>query len=104
MRNYLPSHNVVFHDFPKESVPGFSFSKEDVIHEDFLKLKRHLHLKRAEMLGNSYKSKVRIMFQTANGEMKRIYTTVWAATSDYIAIKSGVSIPTKSIVSIDFDL
>ena len=104
MKNYSPTSNIDFHDVPKESVPGFSFSKEDVIHEDFLKLKRHLHLKRAEMLGNAYKSKVKIMFRTANGDFKRIYTTVWSATSDFISIKSGVSIPTKSIMHVDFDL
>ena len=55
----------------------------------------------AQRLGNEFKSKATIVFQTADGP-KRIETTVWSLTERYIQIKSGVLIPLKSIIEVDF--
>ncbi|GGH24498.1 hypothetical protein FAZ19_16405 [Sphingobacterium alkalisoli] len=58
-------------------------------------------LSNAQRLGNEFKSKVAIIFQTENGP-KRIETTVWSLTDNYIQIKSGVLIPLISLISVEF--
>ncbi|MGO1244646.1 MAG: hypothetical protein ACTJHT_05270 [Sphingobacterium sp.] len=54
----------------------------------------------AQRLGNEFKSKTTIVFQTEDGP-KRIETTVWSLTEQYVQIKSGVLIPLKSIVEVE---
>ena len=61
----------------------------------------HNKLKGALRLGNEFKSKTTIIFQTEDGP-KRIETTVWSLTDRYIQIKNGILIPLKSIISVDF--
>lgn len=53
----------------------------------------------AQRLGNEFKSKTTIVFQTEDGP-KRIETTVWSLTEQYVQIKSGVLIPLKSIIEV----
>ncbi len=55
----------------------------------------------AQRLGNEFKSKTTIVFQTEDGP-KRIETTVWSLTERYIQIKSGVLIPLRSIIEVDY--
>jgi len=55
----------------------------------------------AQRLGNEFKSKTSITFQTEDGP-KRIETTVWSLTEHYIQIKSGVLIPLKSLIKVEF--
>jgi len=61
----------------------------------------HDKLYDAQRLGNEFKSKVSIIFQTNDGP-KRVETTVWSSTDKYIQIKSGVLIPLSSIISIEY--
>lgn len=55
----------------------------------------------ARRLGNEFKSKARITFQTEEGP-KSVETTVWLLTDHYIQIKNGVMIPLRSILDVDF--
>ncbi len=55
----------------------------------------------AQRLGNEFKAKVDIVFQTDDGP-KRVETTVWSLTDKYIQIKNGVLIPLSSIISVDY--
>lgn len=55
----------------------------------------------AQRLGNEFKSKVSIAFNTEEGPV-RVETTVWSLTERYIQIKSGILIPLISILSVDF--
>ena len=55
----------------------------------------------AQRLGNEFKSKVSIAFNTVDGPL-RIETTVWSLTEKYIQIKSGVLIPLNSIISVEY--
>lgn len=55
----------------------------------------------AQRLGNEFKSKVSILFQTEEGP-KRVETTVWSATEKYIQLKNGIHIPLTSIIEIDY--
>ncbi|MFC4211161.1 hypothetical protein ACFOWA_08220 [Pedobacter lithocola] len=70
-------------------------SKED--HSDELKVK----LDEAQRLGNEFKSKAVITFNTTIGP-KRVDTTVWAVTEKYIQLKNNIHIPLKSLIDIDF--
>lgn len=54
---------------------------------------------RASILGNVLKRKVKILIQTELGP-REVYTTIWAATDDYIMLKSGTAIPLESVIDI----
>lgn len=55
----------------------------------------------AVRLGNEFKSKTTIVFNTEDGP-KRIETTVWSATDKYIQIKNGILIPLKSLIEVEY--
>lgn len=80
--------------------------KEQVINYKFTRADKHdVHvtrekLERALRLGNEYKTKTSIVFQTLDGA-KRIDTTVWTLTDDFIQIKGGVAIPITSIIDVN---
>lgn len=56
-------------------------------------------LERAVRLGNEYKGKSQITFMTDQGP-KKIVTTVWTLTDEFIQIKGSVAIPVKSLIDI----
>jgi len=58
-------------------------------------------LDEAQRLGNEFKSKAVITFNTTIGP-KRVDTTVWAVTEKYIQLKNNIHIPLKSLIDIDF--
>lgn len=70
-------------------------AKED--HTGELKTK----LGEAQRLGNEFKSKAVITFNTTIGP-KRVDTTVWSVTENYIQLKNNIHIPLKSLIDIDF--
>jgi len=80
----------------KEEVINYHFAEADAKNYHVTKDQ----LERAVRLGNEFKSKTYITFQTNEGP-KRIETTVWTLTDEYIQIKGGVSIPLKSLIEID---
>lgn len=55
----------------------------------------------AQRLGNEFKSKASIVFQTEDGP-KRVETTVWSLTEKHIQIKNGIHIPLSSIIAVDY--
>lgn len=55
----------------------------------------------AVRLGNEFKSKAYITFQTDQGP-KKIETTVWSVTDKYLQIKNDVLIPLKSLMDIQY--
>ncbi|WP_421940361.1 hypothetical protein [Pedobacter sp.] len=70
-------------------------AKED--HTEELRSK----LDEAQRLGNEFKSKAVITFNTTIGP-KRVDTTVWSVTEKYVQLKNNVHIPIKSVIDIDF--
>jgi hypothetical protein len=88
---------------PKEHLGSFKFPKMDVLNDNFHKKLRSFTLRKAESLGNLYKSKVKIWFKTeCQQEEKVVDTTVWAYTGDYISLKGGRHLPVKAITRIEF--
>lgn len=56
-------------------------------------------LKYFERLGNEFKGKCVIAFNTTEGS-KKVNTTVWSVTEDYVQLKGGISIPLSSIIGV----
>ena len=58
-------------------------------------------LNSAQRLGNEFKSKADITFNTNEG-VKTVSTTVWSVTEKYLQLKNGIHIPLNSLIDIDF--
>jgi hypothetical protein len=81
----------------KESIEVNKIIPADQNHTEELRGK----LKSALRLGNEFKSKADITFNTKDGP-KTVSTTVWAVTEKYLQLKNGILIPTSSLIDIDF--
>lgn len=82
---------------PKEDVPKYKLVRASEDHSTELKNK----LRGALRLGNEFKSKAVITFQTLDGP-KRVETTVWTVTEDALQIKNGIVLPLSSLLDIDY--
>jgi hypothetical protein len=83
----------------KESVHECSFISSPRNSEQGKEIENRLHS--AMLLGNNYRSKVRITFSTRDG-LREVETTVWAYTEKYVVLKGGIFLPVNSVVSVDF--
>ncbi len=81
----------------KESIPNYKFLTASVEEAHVEKDK----LINSVRLGNEFKSKAYISFQTDQGP-KKIETTVWGVTEKYLIIKNGVTIPLTSLIAIEY--
>ncbi|MGV3761362.1 hypothetical protein [Parapedobacter sp.] len=82
---------------PKEDIPKYKLVRASEDHVSELRQKLHGALR----LGNEFKSKATITFQTVEGP-KRVETTVWTLTEDALQIKNGVVLPLGSLLDIDY--
>lgn len=55
----------------------------------------------ATRLGNEFKGKTSITFETTQGPCS-VNTTVWSVTSDYLQLKGGTTIPLNAIIDVHF--
>lgn len=55
----------------------------------------------AVRLGNEFKGKTSITFETTQGPCS-VTTTVWSVTQDYIQLKGGMNIPLNAIIDVHF--
>lgn len=81
----------------KEHIQYLNIINAQEDHSDDLKTK----LEEAQRLGNEFKSKAVITFNTTIGP-KKVDTTVWSVTEKYIQLKNNIHIPIKSLIDIDF--
>lgn len=58
-------------------------------------------LNSAQRLGNEFKAKADISFNTREGA-KTVSTTVWSVTEKYIQLKNGIHIPLNSLLDISY--
>ncbi len=86
---------------------GEQIAKEDILKYRIVKapedhtVELYKKLENALRLGNGFKGKVNIIFQTQEGT-KRVETTVWALTELSLQLKSGIMIPLKSLIDIEY--
>ncbi|HAE14834.1 MAG: hypothetical protein H6548_01870 [Chitinophagales bacterium] len=85
-------HHTLQH-VEKEAIPALHFSRSEVLppNPEFHDKRRQL-LFQAMILGNTYHSKVRIIFETIEG-LCQVETTIWATTEHYVLLKGGVHLP-----------
>ncbi|KUG07609.1 hypothetical protein [Solirubrum puertoriconensis] len=86
----------------KETIPTLRFPHEDVLPTAAEQKVRRFDAERACALGNNYHGKLDIYFQTDDGNVKRVQTTVWAVHESYITLKAGITIPLNAIIGFDF--
>jgi hypothetical protein len=55
----------------------------------------------ATRLGNEFKGKTSITFETTQGPCS-VNTTVWSVTGGYLQLKGGTTIPLNSIIDVHF--
>ncbi len=60
-----------------------------------------ISLEYAVRLGNEYKGKTHIRFETTQGP-KEVETTVWSLSDNYLQLKGGTLLPLNSIIDIHF--
>ncbi|MBE2247626.1 MAG: hypothetical protein IAE67_10240 [Candidatus Competibacteraceae bacterium] len=80
----------------KENVKLYKFVTGDVLTTAEEKKLRMAQLEKAMLLGNGYKGKVKIIFETQEGA-KAVETTVWQTGQENIMLKGGVNIPIRCI-------
>lgn len=79
----------------KELIPQIKFAKAEVDQSaHYFQV-----LKYFERLGNEFKGKCSISFNTTEG-IRTVNTTVWAVTEGFCQLKGGISIPLSSIVEV----
>ena len=83
----------------KETIPNFSFPKEDVLYTETDRKERLRKLKRGLQLGNGFKNKATIEFETLEGRHD-VRTTLWAVTKSHVLFKGGVNIPIHAILNV----
>lgn len=82
---------------PKEEIVNYHFTAAPEDRSEFWVKE----LQYAVRLGNEFKGKTVISFQTLEG-VKTVETTIWSLTNDYIQLKGGIHVPLKSLIDIHF--
>ena len=82
----------------KEVVNNLRFPVEDVLQTPEDKQRRRQALRRASILGNLDRTKMRIKFRDSEG-LKVVNTTIWAVTPNYVILKGARLLPLHRIVS-----
>ncbi|MEI6596390.1 MAG: hypothetical protein WCO28_12570 [Bacteroidota bacterium] len=80
----------------KEEISEIQFVSEEVLASVDQINNRRSELQKAMLLGNSEKSKSKIVFATNNG-LRKVETTVWAVDDLDVVLKAGVFIPIHAI-------
>lgn len=81
----------------KEEIKGkVRFPSSDILSSREEREERKKKLDKAMLLGNGYKGKIKIIFETEEGQ-RVVETTVWATTDTTIQLKGDVSIPIHAI-------
>ena len=86
----------------KDVIPSLHFPAEDVLSSPIDRALRQRNAERATALGNNYHGKLDIYFMTDDGNAHRVYTTVWASTTEHLTLKAGTSLPLRAVLGFDF--
>ncbi|MBZ4188593.1 hypothetical protein [Niabella beijingensis] len=82
---------------PKEAIGDYHIVQAEEDRSTYWKEQ----LNYAVRLGNEFKSKTTVTFNTSEGP-KSVETTVWSLTENYISLKGGILIPLNSIIDVHF--
>ncbi len=100
---------IQHHEHPGAQLPtlverfaNVQYPRLDVLGDEEARALRDWSLQRALRLGNLYKHKVRIWFCDSARELQSVDTTIWDVSRQHIALKGGVKVPIRAIVSLEF--
>jgi hypothetical protein len=99
---FAPTTDQPIETLEKEVIPTLRFPQEDVLTDKAALERRRVDAERASRLGNAYQGKLDIFFQTADGQPKRVQTTVWGAHPEYLTLKAGIMLPLRAVLGFDF--
>jgi hypothetical protein len=99
---FAPTTDQPIETVEKETIPELRFPQEDVLTDKADLERRRADAERASRLGNAYQGKLDIFFQTADGQPKRVQTTVWGAHPEYLTLKAGIMLPLRAVLGFDF--
>ena len=91
--------NPTIQTIEKEQIKYLKFPKEELLFSKKEKAERCQTLNRAMVLGNIEHEKVHILFADNEG-LKKVNTTIWGVTEDYVILKTSTIIPLERIVSV----
>jgi len=83
----------------KESINNLQFKCSEVLPDLTAQQQRQQDLYRGMVLGNAYKSKVKIVFESLAG-LNVVTTTIWATTDKNVVLKGGLLIPICCIMKV----
>lgn len=83
----------------KETIPHLQFKHHEVLEDRNAQKCREQDLYRAMLLGNGYKGKVKIIFESLTG-LNMVDTTIWATTDKNVVLKGGMLIPISAIIEV----
>lgn len=83
----------------KESISTLSFPNDEVLLTEAAQKERMNKLQKGLELGNSFKNKTTITFETLEG-LHEVKTTLWAVTRNHVLLKGGVNIPIHAITHV----
>jgi len=86
-------------EIKKESLIDVQYPIVDVLKSRIDRLRRRSALYNAMLLGNTFKRKVKILFNTSKNKFF-IHTTVWYVGKDFVTLKGGRVVPISSIYKI----
>ena len=84
----------------KSRIKDLSFRKEEILSDSSDQAIRAYNLDRALRLGNLYKGRVLVQFETVDLEPMQTEATIWAVTEKYIMLKGGAVVPIKAISNV----
>ena len=99
---FAPTTDQPIETIEKEAIPALRFPHKDVLTDKAALERRRADAERATRLGNTYQGKLDIFFQTADGQTKRVQTTVWGAHPGYLTLKAGIMLPLRAVLGFDF--
>ena len=85
----------------KEAIRDVKFVPNEVLKNAEDIRDRKADLDKATQLGNTYRSKAKITFETNEG-LRQVETHIWASTEKNVTLKGGILIPIRSIHRVDF--
>lgn len=85
----------------KEQISQYHFPHDEVLTTDEEIKERLRMLYKAQSLGNLEKHKVSIAFETLEGGVRAVNTTVWAVLDDYVLLKCGTTVPIHAIREVE---
>lgn len=97
--NYTGSSTQLAFRIEKEIIDFLRFPSSEVLPSAHERTKRDNELIKALLLGNNYRTKVRIFFED-DEDLKVVETTIWGVSDNDVLLKGDLVIPKRRIIEI----